>query len=195
MRDVLTKEQHDKCGWCERLLDDAAIEIDHIRPKSKQKYWWLAFEERNLLAACRSCNNKKRSEWPLLPGASMLSPRQLPWLVLERAAIVDPTVEDPSPHFVFLDLGGRWRVVGATERGRRTVEVLALDRDRLSGIMTARVRQVIQPVISAAEQAFAAGDQARWTQETNLLNEFCGPDAEFSGLARHLVREMVARLG
>ena len=52
-----------KCAYCEGNFQhsEAALEIDHYRPKSKVTgtdhvgYYWLAYEWSNLLPACKTC--------------------------------------------------------------------------------------------------------------------------------------------
>lgn len=188
MRPTLMSAQRNKCGWCESLLDDAAIEIDHIRPKNRTRYWWLAFELPNLLASCRSCNNKKRSKWPLMPGVHRLSARDDPSVVAEDSAVVNPTVEDPEPHLDFQDLGGKWRVVGQTFRGEQTVEVLALDRDGLSRKLTFHAKYTVEPVISRALGALEAGDRVTWVAAQRELAQLCAEGAPYSAMTKVLVR-------
>lgn len=188
VREDMVAAQHWKCGWCESLLDERSIEMDHIRPKGKERYWWLAFELNNLLAACRSCNNAKRSDWPLGSGSARLPPRELPWVVSEVDAPVDPTVEDPTPHFEFVDLGGRWKLAGLSDRGMRTLAMLELDRDTLSGKMTHHVKRVVEPAIGRARMAMNADDEDAWNEAAVAVAEICASTEPYSALTSFLVR-------
>ncbi|WP_181436882.1 MULTISPECIES: HNH endonuclease [unclassified Curtobacterium] len=192
VRAGLEKAQFDKCGWCESPFDDVCVEVDHIRPKGARRYWWLAFELSNLLAACRSCNNKKRAKWPLLPGGERLSPRQFPPMLSERPAIVDPTVEDPEPHFDLQNLGGRWRIVGRSNRGQRTVEVLALDRDRLSNKLSFHLDAVVRPCIDRAQAALVSGNRLDWEESVKDLARFCAVESPYSAMTTLLVKKSFA---
>lgn len=81
-RDALLDEFHYKCAFCDRSLR-AQIkgDVEHIRPKSGVRdmrgtrvmrrtdstrrhpgYWWLAYEWKNLVVACRDCNSAHKLE-------------------------------------------------------------------------------------------------------------------------------------
>lgn len=46
------------------------MELDHFRPKSKNFYPHLKNDPFNLLLSCRSCNGKKRDDWPAGTGTN-----------------------------------------------------------------------------------------------------------------------------
>lgn len=188
MRPQLEAAQHGKCGWCESLFDSAVVEIDHIRPKSRLRYWWLAFAVQNLLAACRSCNNAKRGKWPIRVAAQRLVAREDPWSVDESPMMLDPTREEPAAHLSIELLGGRWRIVGKSDRGSKTVEVLALDRDYLSRKLTHHLRYVGR-VVEDAKRALRNGDESAWIGHSRELASLCSPAMEYSAMTSIFVRQ------
>lgn len=98
-----------RCMYCE---DSLGTDIEHFRPKSK--YPHSAFHWPNYLLACSHCNsNEKRSEFPVDAAGSPM--------------LIDPTVEDPRDHLIFVPSTGK--VVGWTPRGEETVRVFGLNRN------------------------------------------------------------------
>lgn len=55
-----------RCFYCDSKQDeiggDPTMELDHFRPQND--FQQLIDEPTNLVYACRSCNNKKRADWP-----------------------------------------------------------------------------------------------------------------------------------
>jgi hypothetical protein len=49
---------------CNSLGGQVLMELDHFRPKSVLHFPELENEPKNLVLACRSCNGKKRDDWP-----------------------------------------------------------------------------------------------------------------------------------
>jgi hypothetical protein len=140
-RDYLTETFAGKCCYCESLLGAATDgEIELFRPRivddpgpsaRKELYWYLAQDWRNLYLACPSCNRNKANRFPVEGGVR--AEEGLPYaevVEIERPLLLDPcdVHEDPDRHLVFLRDG---TVAGRTERGRATVEILALNRRAL----------------------------------------------------------------
>lgn len=191
-RDDMVIEQHRKCGWCETPLDNRMVEMDHIRPKSRAMYWWLAFDLRNLLAACRSCNNAKRDKWPIASGARRLEPRDEPWAVQEQAEMLDPTIEDPLPHIAFLYEGGEWRIAGATPRGRITVRNLELDRDYLRSNLNDYAARWLDPLAVDLHNALRTGDRLAYDAAARRLVALTEVRVPWSAFHRAYLRHILS---
>jgi uncharacterized protein (TIGR02646 family) len=67
---TLKQIYYEKCAFCESDLKNEVGDIEHFRPKNRNKnqtkkcdktfsYYWLAFSWDNLLPACSKCNGKK----------------------------------------------------------------------------------------------------------------------------------------
>lgn len=140
--DALTAMTGGRCAFCERRIAvdgyasrSLGASVTHYRPPwgavdhagavSMDHYWWLAYTWENLLPACADCIRAKGNRFPI-ERAERASRREP--LDRERPYLLDPTTDDPEPHLIFQPDG---TVVGATQRGATTVEVLALNRSSL----------------------------------------------------------------
>ncbi len=123
-----------KCAYCEQPLPASALVVDHFRPRSGavglhgsfnlDDYWQLAYEWSNLYAACPECSLLKGSRFPVEG---------------DQPLLLDPCVDDPEQHLVFLDDG---RVATLDERGRVTIAVLGLNR---SSLVATRLAALAEP--------------------------------------------------
>jgi len=182
--------QSKKCAYREDLLKERSSEVDHVRPK--QIYWWLAFKLRNLLYACRSCNNAKSSKWALQAGVLPLAPRDEPWDVPEPAMLVDPTVDDPDVHLTFVQRGGEWRIAGQTDRGIWTITNLELDRDSFTRDSNWIATEVLTPEVARLKAAIVSGDAGAYEESRRRLERWAGPDNRYSQFVRTVVEQLMA---
>src|SRR5262249_341553 len=78
---------HDKCAYCEnKPLAGYPGDVEHYRPKGKVDedeshpgYYWLAYDETNLLPSCSLCNQPRRAKLTHFPvkGAHSRDARKL----------------------------------------------------------------------------------------------------------------------
>ncbi|TDE94074.1 hypothetical protein EXU48_11510 [Occultella glacieicola] len=132
----------DRCAYCESPLEVTTAVVTHHRPPgnavgedgsvSPGHYRWLEYTWTNLLPACVDCVRAKGSRFPVR-GAR--SDADEPW-ASEDALLLDPGREDLGAHLLYQTDG---TVAGASERGRVTIEVLALNR---SALVQRRARQI-----------------------------------------------------
>ncbi|MBZ2199027.1 AAA family ATPase [Occultella gossypii] len=125
----------DRCAYCETPIDPDTAVVTHHRPPgnavdedgsvSPDHYRWLEYTWSNLLPACADCVRAKGSRFPVR-GARSDAPE--PW-TSEDALLLDPGREDLAAHLLYQVDG---TVAGTTERGRVTIEVLALNRSSLA---------------------------------------------------------------
>jgi hypothetical protein len=95
--------------YCE---DSLGTDIDHFWPKAS--YPARAFTWENYLLACSHCNsNLKRQQFPLDATGGPL--------------LVDPTVDDPSDHLVYVPVSGEFFATGA--KGSASITVFGLNDD------------------------------------------------------------------
>ncbi|MCW1925809.1 HNH endonuclease [Luteolibacter arcticus] len=68
-KDEISEDCAFRCVYCDCHCNSfgghAAMELDHFRPKSERYFPELEDDPANLLLACRSCNGKKRDDWPM----------------------------------------------------------------------------------------------------------------------------------
>lgn len=169
-RGALWEAQHHKCAYCEMQVEQEASPVEHFRPKTSALrdsgrrdtgYWWLAWHWDNLLFACHRCNTTYKGDlFPLEDEDDVLEAEDPP-PGAERALLVDPGAQggDPLDHIVFTDApDGRWKPIGRTSEGRRTIEVLRLDT--LLDRYHRRVEAALAPGMSEIRAALERGEQA-----------------------------------
>ena len=101
VKQFLYQSQNKKCCYCERLRDQAEMDVEHFRPKARIKenpehpgYWWLAYNWDNLLIACKKCNNKKGSQFPLKNENKRA--REYEEIEKENPLLINPLIENPE---------------------------------------------------------------------------------------------------
>lgn len=126
---------HNKCAYCEQKIEHNKSIIERYRPRSL--YYWLTFEWSNLLPTCFSCDQAKATHFGLQDESLRIRQPQLDrkeWLansnsfLAEKPILLNPEIDEPSEHLEFLPDG---RVIGITERGKYTIEILQLNREQL----------------------------------------------------------------
>ncbi|WP_163544365.1 AAA family ATPase [Occultella kanbiaonis] len=132
----------ERCAYCETPIDSDTAVVTHHRPPgnavgedgtvSPDHYRWLEHTWANLLPACADCVRAKGSRFPV---RGVRSDAPEPWTD-EDALILDPGREDLAAHLLYQVDG---TVAGTTERGRVTIEVLALNR---SSLVARRARSI-----------------------------------------------------
>ena len=145
LRNTLWLQQHKKCAYCELVRGKRReIDVEHFRPKAQVEedeahlgYWWLAFEWRNLLYACKYCNQEhKRNHFPLLlDGKRAEGPDDD--LMQEKPALLNPYEDEPEGCLGYEWVRGQERLVeafGADDEGRgnKSIEVFGLNRHDLA---------------------------------------------------------------
>lgn len=147
----LRKIYNYKCGYCETHESaGASLRVDHYRPKGRvvdapnhNGYYWLAYEWSNLVLSCEKCNRKKWDHFPLEDETNrilepILDVHGLPTsdccrtdkilLLSERPSLVNPELDDPDKHLVFLPNG---TVQAKTKNGTKSIDLYFLTRDEL----------------------------------------------------------------
>jgi uncharacterized protein (TIGR02646 family) len=162
VRSALFHTSNGRCSFCNTPgRAGAEIRPHRLRPAqdavaadgrtSRRHYWWLAYEWENLFLACAGCRTAQGSKFPTerrrvrVGTHERLAERERPYLI-------DPTQEDPEPHFAYLDTG---EVVWRDERGFITIETFDLNRPQLvseRGELIARTRMEIREVAAMIEQ-------------------------------------------
>lgn len=110
IKKALLEISHNKCCYCECLLEEESsyLEVEHFHHKNNYPEEVMHWE--NLLPACRRCNGSKGAH------DTVISP------------IIHPVIDEPKAHLSF----HLYRLIGTTDLGKETTEVLNLnDRTRL----------------------------------------------------------------
>jgi len=191
VKQFLCKYQHDKCCYCEVIRDDIDSDVEHFRPKGKVDenknhlgYWWLAYEWDNLLIACKACNGKKGSHFPLINEDDRAF-NETDDLDKEKPYLINPLKEEPSEFIEFHIKEGALmaKATGKCARGKKTVAKLTgINRRK---VILRRVKKIksCEVILSLIKMANA---QERYK---TCIDEWTSPDAEFSGLMKFYLRE------
>ena len=204
-RKSLLRFTNEKCAYCEqRITANGKLgDIDHYRPKGAVKdaegkpvrsrggephggYWWLAYDPENMLPSCIGCNRlgsaiegRRSGKWDRFPVVDTHAtvPSEVP---REMPLLINPWVDDPAQHLVFRSKLG---IVGArSPRGRATIDILDLNRERL----VERRRKLIFEVrlwFADAARSFQAGNDAELRQIMRRFADFRSGREELSATA------------
>ena len=140
VKDTLRKVQHKKCCFCEGQFEAfAAADVEHYRPKGAVQqdenssrlipgYYWLAYSWDNLYWCCQVCNRENKKNFFPLANPTKRARSHTDDIATEKPLILNPGgPEDPRRHIKFRDA----IAVGSTKAGRKTIEILGLNRDPL----------------------------------------------------------------
>lgn len=140
VKDTLRKVQHKKCCFCEGQFEAfAAADVEHYRPKGAVQqdenssrlipgYYWLAYSWDNLYWCCQVCNRENKKNFFPLANPTKRARSHTDDIATEKPLILNPGgPEDPRRHIKFRDA----IAVGSTKAGRKTVEILDLNRGSL----------------------------------------------------------------
>jgi uncharacterized protein (TIGR02646 family) len=164
--DLLARQQHHKCCYCECVEQTSRNDVEHYRPAGSAQrtkghadpgYWWLAYTWTNLLFSCAHCNQSAKNDWfPLEQGSVPLSPEQPP-PGQERPVLIDPAVDRPLEHIKFESVQTpgaptRWYPTALTKRGQENITLLKLARQHLLDLYGLHVRTCVEPDVALVRQ-------------------------------------------
>lgn len=138
VRKALLQQFDGACAYCETPISFERANVDHFRPFEGadrgegridfRHYCWLALEWDNLYLACDACQRAKRNFFPIR-GKSRASAPLAELVRSEQPLLLDPCRDHPPQH---LALEGGF-LVGTSDAGRTTIEILQLNRPELAG--------------------------------------------------------------
>lgn len=191
---TLLELYRNKCGFCEtNTTAGATLQVEHYRPKkavteepdTHRGYYWLGYEWSNLLLACERCNNQgaKGNHFPLMPdGERIFEPpvnrdgeldteqcrADSPKLLAEQPLLLNPELDTPDPHFLFLPNGA---VRGLSDRGQATIDICKLNRQPLV-LERKKIVDAFKQKISSALADFAEENITEATFRYHLKSIF-----------------------
>ncbi len=180
-----------KCAYCETFLT-ADDNVDHFRPISNaagansdsvHHYSWLAYEWQNILPVCSACVSSKQNLFPIEGDRAPLLSTIDEVRRIERAGLLDPTIDKPERHLLF-DFSGA--CFGTTARGVATVDAVGLNRSSLAARRAEQFRHLKSYMAGLGDSIEALPS----------INRFVASYSEFSGAASILVyayTQLVAR--
>ena len=190
----LHKSQHGKCCYCERKRDKGETDVEHFRPKARVKeageghhgYWWLAYDWENLLIACKKCNQKKGTRFPLKDEKKRVYEKGYD-LGEEEPLLINPLEKDPEL-FIDYDLPSSTedrqfmiKAIGRCEVGKKTVNELTGINDEEVMLERADKFEICYDVW--ADLKDSGNDKLRLKADKRLRKHI-SPNSGFSGFAK-----------
>jgi uncharacterized protein (TIGR02646 family) len=150
---VIWKAQNGKCAFCEKEIAEQESQLEHFRPKTevtdfdhqlitREAYWWLAFNSRNYVVSCPTCNNQKLNRFPLQNEDHRITSKlnlldndgklgnEIPLLINPR---FERDFESEFEYTYIESPGGKAvKIIGNTERASGSIEILDLNRDNVN---------------------------------------------------------------
>lgn len=154
-KQTIWEQQGHKCAFCEKLIvssDDSQLE--HFRPKSETRdefnkpitrdaYWWLAYEHKNYIVSCFTCNNLKGNRFPIKDEGTRVKATNMNGIVAltgrgalgdEIPYIINPRYQDTEPHLAY-NYRPDIKMVYIEPKndegiGEKTIDILDLNRIR-----------------------------------------------------------------
>ncbi|TAE00766.1 MAG: hypothetical protein EAZ97_04935 [Bacteroidetes bacterium] len=133
-----------KCAYCQTDLKRMMPTVEHYRPKSKNKYFWLAHEWTNFLPCCTICQKEKsdifetenppKYDPPLLVNGNLDYEKcrlDSEYLLSEQALILNPEFDDPFEHFDLNDKNGELLPKKDSKKAELTIKIIKLNRLQL----------------------------------------------------------------
>jgi len=158
-----------KCAFCEsQPKTTSSLQVEHYRPKGNQKFEALMFEWENWLSSCASCNSQKGQHFPFCHG---------------EPCLINPSTENPAKHISFQGE----TVLYKTRRGKKTIELIHLNRSSLEG---ERAKWLLQ--INTLLLLFLRDQTCTMARE--LLIWAMQPDAPYSAMTYHYLSEKTPKL-
>ena len=179
--------QYKKCCYCERKRDRGETDVEHFRPKLKVSecrehsgYWWLAYDWSNLLVSCKTCNNKKGTQFPLQNEEERAYTASDP-IDDESPILINPLNENPDD-FIAYDTESpvMTKAIGKCERGERTV-------DHLTGINSIESMQERREKLENLKYAVTL---SKIKKDRKYLERHLSQESSFTGLTRFYLKKL-----
>jgi uncharacterized protein (TIGR02646 family) len=196
VKEALIDAQYGKCCFCESVIKIDG-DVEHFRPKKgsrqnkdapleKPGYYWLAYDWGNLLLCCKPCNSRYKGNLFPLVDPDKRAKSHGDNLEDEEPLFIHPVFDDPTLHITFNDHD----IEGLTERGRVTLEALALNLPE-RGVWEKRKQQCAQIELTMQQwrRAKAQGDAETLSEAEAMLQAYLQPRAEFLGMTRVLLKK------
>ena len=128
-KEALRISANDKCMYCESKITHIDFaQVEHIKPKSEEKYPELEFEWTNLGYCCPKCNNNKSDNYDVI------------------TPYIDPYSEEPENHITAF--GNILFPKNGCERGEITIRDIGLNRSELIERRLERINEITRAINS-----------------------------------------------
>lgn len=166
---ALVHASNGKCMYCESLTSHVYFgDVEHIKPKSQDKYPELEFEWTNHGYCCARCNNAKSDNYD------------------ENCPLIDPYSEEPNFHLAAI--GSIIMHKAGSERGALTILTVDLNRAELIEKRDMRVKDIQTAVDSCYR---TSNSKIRETLLSALCKE-SEADKEYSMVAAAVLAQLIS---
>lgn len=201
-----------KCAYCEiklgkTKLDKNQGEFNLFRPRevelqnSENKlitnynyfYHWLSWEWSNFYLACHKCNVNKRTRFPVNKQRAKPGTYDPIELSKEEPLLLDPCFDNPSDHLIFLK-DGTVHARQSSLRGKKTIEILDLNREELVSARKEEANKLIY-IVNSSEKEFNKQVSEMNPSEIKIIMDELMPLSKdyqsFSAMKRELISELL----
>jgi len=183
-----------KCAYCESFFGHVAFgDVEHFRPKgdvdeedNHPGYYWLAYEPTNYLPSCQLCNQgtAKKNKFPIAGPGKRAYSKDDP-LEEEKPLLLNPYYDIFPEHINFMpsqEIENAGWATGKTKKGKKSIEVLELNRHDL---INARTREM-DSIRLRVKQAFVMDNPGTLNE---ILEDCVSGIREFSCAAIAEIRD------
>ncbi|MDD5761123.1 MAG: hypothetical protein PHP88_01250 [bacterium] len=216
MKDLFAKASFGKCAYCETKIwkTDQPGDVEHFRPKGRiiddngkpvvlpegskkphPGYYWLPYDWKNLLLACKLCNSpmkdetgKTKGKWDRFPVADEFRATRPGEEINEKPLFLHPVFDSPEDHFEFDEKTG---ILGSkTPRAKACLEILGLNRD---GLIEGR-QDAYRSVLARASQTPNMTTENSILDELSFLEAYRRGEKPYALAGRKALKVVSARL-
>lgn len=158
VKSALKTIQNNKCCFCESYVSHVDYgDVEHYRPKAgwiqdrnstqlnKPGYFLEAYNWENLMFSCAICNQReKKNYYPLINQDVRITIDDTYDIRREDPLFLNPYIDNPEDHIEFVNEIPRPK--NSSEKGRISIEYLALDRNELNEVRREKL-QDLQPLL------------------------------------------------
>ena len=191
---ALQRAQRRKCCFCESKIGREG-QVEHFRPKAASQqskgsklirpgYYWLAYDWDNLFLSCYECNTLyKRYLFPLSNPTKRAFHHGIS-CTIEIPLLIHPSHDNPED-FISFRKDVPYPLVNP--KGRRTIDVLKLDRDELNEARREKLNQLLTYRDMVSLEKFLPTDantQRRLRYMKRVLATCAKPNSAFASMAK-----------
>lgn len=209
LKNVFRHNQHEKCAYCECMLNGDAGHIEHYRPTKgyrpslsdmiiKPGYGWLKNDPDNLLLSCSRCNSVFKGNHFALADESNrnIEGRDVS---RERPLLISPIHDYPERYFAY----NKWLMIPLRSRGLSyqralyTIHVLGLNKCKSLIKRRRKVYEHFMDLLKTHEhttKTLSAHPEeeeicAQYKLERKMIQKMMRSDAEYAGMTRYIYRQ------
>lgn len=149
------EQQDNKCAFCEKeIMSSDDGQVEHFRPKTETRdeqnkhitrkaYWWLAYDHKNYVVSCGTCNKLKGNRFPLEDEDTRVTASSIDEIIAltddgvlgdEMPLLINPRYQYPEIYLAY-HYRPDTRMVFAEPKdddgvGEKTIKILDLNRER-----------------------------------------------------------------